>query len=57
VDPDIEVLEDPTALARGSEPQLERAIQEAIRLIEATPSPIPQRPAYEDRRAPAAREP
>lgn len=34
VDPDIEVSEDPSALARGSDTQLDRAIQEALRLLE-----------------------
>ena len=55
VDPDIPVPEDPTALARGAEPQLERAVQEVLRLIAETPSPIPPRPAYEVRTAPATR--
>ncbi len=55
VDPDIPVPEDPTALARGAEPQLERAVQEALRLIAETPSPIPPRPVYEVRTAPATR--
>jgi tricorn protease len=49
VDPDINVPEDPTALARGGEPQLERAVEEVLRLLAAAPSPIPDRPAYEDR--------
>jgi tricorn protease len=52
VDPDIEVPEDPTALARGSEPQLERAIQEVLLLIQTNPPARPVRPPYEDRRAP-----
>lgn len=33
VDPDIEVVEDPSALARGTDVQLEKAIQEAERLL------------------------
>jgi tricorn protease len=53
VDPDIEVPEYPTALARGSEPQLERAIQEVLLLIQMNPPARPVRPPYEDRRAPA----
>jgi tricorn protease len=53
VEPDIEVPEDPTALAQGREPQLERAIQEVLRLIGASPPVRPLRPPYEDRRAPA----
>ena len=47
VDPDIEVVENPSALARGTDAQLERAIQEAQRLLKepgrfqapATPKP------------------
>lgn len=34
VDPDIEVVEDPSALARGTDVQLERAVQEALRLLD-----------------------
>jgi tricorn protease len=49
VDPDINVPENPTALARGGEPQLERAVEEVLRLLAAAPSPIPDRPAYENR--------
>ncbi len=48
VEPDIEVDEDPTALARGRDPQLERAIEEVVsRLPEATP--IPSHPPFERR--------
>ncbi len=49
VDPDIEVPEDPGVLASGVDPQLERAIQEATRLLEESPFVQPERPAYEDR--------
>ncbi len=49
VDPDIEVPEDPTQLARGRDPQLERAIQEVMRLLEENPPVRGQRPAYESR--------
>ncbi|MGD2216503.1 MAG: PDZ domain-containing protein [Gemmatimonadales bacterium] len=49
VDPDIEVLEDPTPLARGVDPQLERAIQETLRLLEENPPVRAQRPGYEKR--------
>ncbi|UCC73709.1 MAG: PD40 domain-containing protein [Gemmatimonadota bacterium] len=51
VDPDIEVPEDPTQLARGVDPQLERAIQETLRLLEESPPVRAQRPRYEDRTA------
>ena len=49
VAPDIEVEEDPSILARGSDPQLERAIEEALRLLEEQPPVSPDRPDYEDR--------
>ncbi|MEL7120886.1 MAG: PDZ domain-containing protein [Bacteroidota bacterium] len=44
--PDIEVIQDPAALAQGKDPQLERAVQEALRLlpsqgIELKPEPAP----------------
>jgi tricorn protease len=48
VDPDIEVVENPSALARGSDAQLERGIQEAQRLLkepgrfQAPPTPQPE---------------
>jgi tricorn protease len=51
VDPDIEVLEDPTQLARGVDPQLERAIQETLRLLEENPPVRAKRPRYENRTA------
>jgi tricorn protease len=41
VDPDIEVIEDPGALARGVDVQLERAITEATRLLVTTDHPQP----------------
>ncbi len=37
LEPDIEVMEDPAALAKGVDPQLERAITEVQRLLEVTP--------------------
>jgi len=49
VDPDIEVPEDPSQLARGRDPQLERAIQEVMRLLEENPPVRGRRPAYESR--------
>ena len=48
VDPDIPVEEDPAQLAKGTDPQLERAIQEVMRRIATQPGP-PARPAYEKR--------
>jgi tricorn protease len=48
VDPDIPVDEDPSALAKGTDPQLQRAIQEVLTLIASQP-PAPPRPPYERR--------
>jgi tricorn protease len=48
VDPDIEVDEDPGALAKGVDPQLERAIEEVKRQIASLPAK-PARPAAERR--------
>ena len=49
VDPDIEVLEDPTALARGKDPQLERAIQEVMLKLKDAKPVVPPAPAKENR--------
>lgn len=49
VDPDIEVKEDYTQLSKGVDNQLERAIQEVMRLLKASPSPMAKHPAYEKR--------
>jgi tricorn protease len=48
VDPDIEVDEDPTALAKGTDPQLQRAIKEVSDRI-AKEKPVAPRPKYEKR--------
>jgi tricorn protease len=48
VDPDIKVDEDPTALAKGTDPQLERAIKEVTDRLAKETTP-PARPAYERR--------
>ena len=55
VEPDIEVVGDPGALARGRDPQLERAIEVALQQLEEQPPARPQRPAREDRTARANR--
>jgi len=52
VDPDIVVDEDPSQLAKGGDPQLERAISEILERLETSP-PAPPRPEYE-RRVPTA---
>jgi tricorn protease len=48
VDPDIPVDEDPAQLAKGTDPQLQRAIEEVTKRIAALPKP-PAQPAYEKR--------
>ena len=48
VDPDIEVIDDPSQLAKGIDPQLQRAIKEVQDRIAKAPKP-PTRPAPEKR--------
>ncbi|MFN2315449.1 MAG: S41 family peptidase, partial [Gemmatimonadales bacterium] len=50
VDPDIEVEQDPVAVIRGGDPQLERGVQEVLRLMAANPKTLPGRPAPPVRR-------
>jgi tricorn protease len=49
VDPDIEVREDLGAMAKGIDPQLERAIAEIKNLIKTKGYTAPAQPAYENR--------
>ncbi|UCC41569.1 MAG: PD40 domain-containing protein [Candidatus Aminicenantes bacterium] len=49
VDPDIEVKEDPALLAEGTDPQLKRAVDEVLRMLNEKPFAKPSRPSYEDR--------
>ncbi len=49
VEPDIPVVDDPSAMARGGDPQLEAAIEEVMRLIERNPPRIPDPPPFERR--------
>ncbi|MFH5832902.1 PDZ domain-containing protein [Halalkalibaculum sp. DA384] len=49
VEPDIRVEDDPTQLAQGTDPQLERAIREIRRQLKLNPHQKPQRPRYENR--------
>lgn len=51
VDPDIEVIDDPNQLAKGKDPQIERAIEEVMRLIKAHPPIKVGKPAYQNRTA------
>jgi tricorn protease len=50
VDPDIEVEQDPIAVIQGRDPQLERAVQEVLRLMAENPKSRPTRPAPPVRR-------
>jgi tricorn protease len=52
VEPDIKVDESPSDLAKGVDPQLERAIAEAMERLKTAP-PAPARPKYERRTPPA----
>jgi tricorn protease len=52
VKPDIPVVDDPGLMAQGRDPQLERAIQEVLAMLEKNPPKRPKRPAYPDRTAP-----
>ncbi|HKJ67486.1 MAG TPA: PDZ domain-containing protein, partial [bacterium] len=49
VEPDIPVPEDPGQLSRGTDMQLERAIEEVMNRIQQNPPAKPERPSYEDR--------
>ena len=51
VEPDIHVVDHPAELARGSDPQLVAAVNEALRLLEDSPVVAPDRPEYQDRTA------
>jgi tricorn protease len=49
VDPDIEVIDDPAQLSKGIDPQLERGIQEVMKLLDKNPPVNPKHPPYEKR--------
>lgn len=46
VDPDIKVVDDPSLMAKGGDPQLEKAIQETQRLLKKQPPPTVKKPRY-----------
>jgi tricorn protease len=46
VPPDIEVEQWPAEVIAGQDPQLERAIQEVMRMLEANPPVEPKRPPF-----------
>jgi tricorn protease len=45
VDPDIVVDQDPVAVLKGHDPQLERGVEELMKLLPAAPAGLPGRPA------------
>ena len=45
VEPDIEVENDPRAVIAGRDPQLERAVEEVLRMMSEDPKALPERPA------------
>ncbi len=49
VDPDIEVIDDPTLLVQGKDPQLDRAIQEVEASLKRNPVKATPKPAYPKR--------
>jgi tricorn protease len=49
VDPDIEVVDDPGAMARGGDPQLERAVAELMKTLRKHPPHEVKRPPYPKR--------
>jgi tricorn protease len=49
VAPDIEVMNDPKSVAAGRDPQLEAAVSEALRLLEANPFQLKAEPAAPNR--------
>lgn len=53
VDPDIEVVDDPNLLAKGIDPQIERAIEEVLSMLKAEPPRRVGKPAYQNRTAKA----
>ncbi len=51
IKPEIEVWDDPAELAKGNDPQLKRAVEEALKLLKTNPRVLYPRPPFEDRRA------
>ncbi len=51
VAPDIEVWDDPNILIQGRDPQLERVVEEVLKLLETHPPKMTPAPAKEDRTA------
>jgi tricorn protease len=53
VTPDIEVEYDPKAVREGHDPQLEKAVETVMELLNKNPVPTPKRPAYPNYQRPA----
>jgi len=51
VAPDIEVWDDPNILIQGRDPQIERVVEEVLKLLETHPPKMTPAPAREDRTA------
>ncbi len=51
VTPDIEVWDDPNMLVQGRDPQMERVVEEVLKLLETNPPMSTPAPEYEDRTA------
>ena len=49
VDPDIEVEIDPFVWRQGHDPQLERGVEEVLKLIASKPKPVIKKPNYMDK--------
>jgi tricorn protease len=51
VSPDIEVWDDPNILMQGRDPQIERVVEEVMKLLETQPPVMTPAPPREDRTA------
>jgi tricorn protease len=49
VDPDFEVVDDPAEMAKGGDPQLERAVEEVLKSLKQNPPPVCRKPPYPNR--------
>ena len=56
IKPEIEVWDDPAQLAKGVDPQLVRAVNEAMKLVKDKPRVVYPRPKFEDRSAKGLKE-
>ena len=56
IKPEVEVWDDPAQLAKGIDPQLVRAVQEALKLVKEKPRVVYPRPKFEDRSAKGLKE-